>query len=103
MDKLNSLLDRDSLISKYGSDKPILFAVGDGNHSLATAKECWNKIKKTLTKAEQKSHPARYALCELVNLHDRSLQFQPIHRVVLNVSEDFPRRTMTVLDRLGKL
>lgn len=101
VDKLNNLLDRDSLISKYGSDKPILFAVGDGNHSLATAKECWNKIKKTLTKAEQKSHPARYALCELVNLHDRSLQFQPIHRVVLNVSEDFIEYMHSKLDALN--
>ncbi|MDE6614805.1 MAG: DUF1015 domain-containing protein, partial [Clostridia bacterium] len=70
-------------------DKPILFAVGDGNHSLATAKECWNNIKKTLTPEEQASHPARYALCELVNLHDKSLQFQPIHRVVMGVGEDF--------------
>ena len=70
-------------------DKPILFAVGDGNHSLATAKECWNNIKKTLSKDEQSSHPARYALCELVNLHDDSLQFQPIHRVVMGVDEDF--------------
>ena len=95
IDKLNSLLDKTVLIEKYGSDKPILFAVGDGNHSLATAKECWNKIKKTLKKIEISEHPARYALCELVNLHDKSLQFQPIHRVVLGVDEDF-------IDYMGK-
>ncbi|MDE7079557.1 MAG: DUF1015 domain-containing protein [Clostridia bacterium] len=89
IDKLNALLDKKSLIEKYGSDKPILFAVGDGNHSLATAKECWNKLKKTLPKDQLTSHPARYALCELVNLHDRSLQFQPIHRVIMGVGKEF--------------
>ena len=55
---------------------------GDGNHSLATAKTHWENLKKTLPPDEQENHPARYALCELVNLHSPALVFQPIHRVV---------------------
>ena len=60
----------------------LLFAVGDGNHSLATAKTCWNELKKTLSAEEQKNHPARYCLVELVNIHSDALVFEPIHRVV---------------------
>lgn len=89
IDGLATLLDRDTLIEKYGSEKPILFAVGDGNHSLATAKECWNNLKSSLKGDELDGHPSRYALCELVNLHDESLQFQPIHRAVFGVGEEF--------------
>ena len=101
IDALNGLLDKDTLKEKYGSDKPILFAVGDGNHSLATAKECWNNIKKTLSKDELDTHPARYALCELVNLHDKSLQFQPIHRAVFGVGEEFVEYMAGELAELG--
>lgn len=75
--------------SKYGVEQSIMFVVGDGNHSLATAKECWENIKKTLTPEQTLTHPARYALCELVNLHDSSLEFSPIHRVMFNVGEEF--------------
>ncbi|MFA5880123.1 MAG: DUF1015 domain-containing protein [Candidatus Margulisiibacteriota bacterium] len=64
---------------------PLLFAVGDGNHSIATAKAHWEKIKQTLTEAEKKNHPARFTLAEIVNLHDESLIFEPIHRVLFNV------------------
>ncbi|MEE0944285.1 MAG: DUF1015 domain-containing protein [Clostridia bacterium] len=60
----------------------LLFAVGDGNHSLATAKTCWEKIKKTLSLEEQINHPARFCLVELVNIHSEALVFEPIHRVV---------------------
>ncbi len=72
----------------------MLFAVGDGNHSLATAKACWDKIKATLPDEAQKSHPARYALCEVVNLHCEALLFRPIHRAVfgaeaLALKDDF--------------
>ena len=59
-----------------------LYAVGDGNHSLATAKACWEVIKQTLSEAEKKVHPARYALAEIVNLHSPALVFEPIHRVL---------------------
>ncbi len=60
----------------------LLFAVGDGNHSLATAKACYEELKKTLTPEQAANHPARWALAEVVNLYDNSLQFEPIHRVV---------------------
>ena len=59
-------------------------AVGDGNHSLATAKACWEEIRPTLTEREREHRPARYALVELVNLHSPALIFRPIHRVVFS-------------------
>ena len=83
---LAKLLDEDVLKEKYGStDEVMLFAVGDGNHSLATAKACWNNLKATLSAEEQKNHPARYALVEVMNLHDEGLEFEPILRSVFNV------------------
>lgn len=75
---------------------PMLIAVGDGNHSLATAKACWEKIKPTLSERERRVHPARYALAELVNLHDGALAFEPIHRVLFDVDPN------SVLDALQK-
>ena len=70
----------------HAPGKPVLtYAMGDGNHSLATAKACWEKLKPTLSPQEQETHPARYALVELVNLHDDSLEFEPIHRVLFGV------------------
>lgn len=63
------------------------FAVGDGNHSLAAAKALWEEIKPTLSEEEAKTHPARFALAELENIHDESQQFEPIHRLVTNVSD----------------
>lgn len=66
----------------------LLLAVGDGNHSLATAKECYER-RKGLTDPEQwPTLPSRCALCELVNLHDESLEFEPIHRVVFGVKPE---------------
>jgi len=64
---------------------PMLFVVGDGNHSLATARTHWLKIKATLSPEAQKIHPARFALVEIMNLHDDSLVFEPIHRICKNV------------------
>lgn len=87
--RLEELASGEVSKSKYGVEQSIMFVVGDGNHSLATAKECWENIKKTLTPEQTLTHPARYALCELVNLHDSSLEFSPIHRVVFNVGEEF--------------
>ena len=66
----------------YGNGEKLLFAVGDGNHSLATAKTCWENIKKGLTNEEQQTHPARFALCEAVNIYDPALFFEPIHRLI---------------------
>ncbi len=71
-------------INKFAKDAPdnLVFAVGDGNHSLATAKTCWDNLKNTLTEEEQKNHPARFCLVELENIHDDALEFEPIHRIV---------------------
>lgn len=63
----------------------LLYAVGDGNHSLAAAKMCWNRIRDALTEEERENHPARYALVELVNLNCPALVFEPIHRILFNV------------------
>lgn len=73
------------IIARQQSRSDLYLAVGDGNHSLATAKTCWEQIRPGLTEAERKSHPARYALAELVNLHCEALNFEPIHRVLFNV------------------
>ncbi len=63
----------------------MVLAVGDGNHSLATAKACFEELKQVLPREEWENHPARYALVELVNLYDPSLEFEPIHRLVTEV------------------
>lgn len=63
----------------------LLYAVGDGNHSLAAAKRCWKEISEGLTPDERENHPARYALVELVNLQAPSLVFEPIHRALFGV------------------
>jgi len=84
---LKNLKSQDTFSKKYGVDssrRPLLFAVGDGNHSLATAKSCWENLKKSLPEDEKASHPARYALVELVNIHDSALEFEPIHRILFN-------------------
>ena len=60
----------------------LLFAVGDGNHSLATARQCWLNIRDGLTEAQRKTHPASWALAEINNLHDPALVFEPIHRAL---------------------
>lgn len=71
-------------LKEQGQDN-FLFATGDGNHSLAAAKACWQETKQRLTAEEHESHPARYALVEIVNLYDPALKFEPIHRLLYNV------------------
>ena len=85
--KLENLADKDYFEKKYNVyDKGILlFAMGDGNHSLATAKACYENLKKTMSKEEYLNNPARYALVELVNLHSSALEFEAINRVVFDV------------------
>lgn len=75
---------------KYGlrGAAPLLFAVGDGNHSLATAKQCYENLKKVTPESQWGTLPARYALVEVVNNHDHALQFEPIHRVLFGVQPD---------------
>lgn len=63
----------------------LLYAVGDGNHSLAAAKQCWMDMRDALDETQRKNHPARYAMVELVNLNCPALVFEPIHRVLMNV------------------
>jgi hypothetical protein len=89
IEKFDTLLDPEVQVKKYGQDEGIAFAVGDGNHSMATAKEHWNSIKQDLTEAERQNHPARYCLAEVLNLYDDGLVFEPIHRIVANYSPDF--------------
>ncbi len=73
----------------YGIKTDFTFAVGDGNHSLATAQAHWNEIKKNLSSEEKENHPARFALVELENLHDDGIVFEPIHRFVFGADEKF--------------
>ena len=80
--KFLSLLDEKTQIEKYGVNAKMLFAVGDGNHSMASAKEHWNILKQSLSPEERLNHPARYILVEVVNLYQDSMDFEPIHRVV---------------------
>ncbi|MFZ2539965.1 MAG: DUF1015 domain-containing protein [Oscillospiraceae bacterium] len=82
------LADKEHFNARYSvTDKDLLlFAVGDGNHSLATARKCYMNLKEKLGEENAKNHPARYALVELVNLHDESLEFEAIHRVLFDVS-----------------
>ena len=70
------------------ADHPMYYAVGDGNHSLATAKACYEKLKKNHQWKHVENHPARYALVELENLHDDSQQFEPIHRIITGVDPE---------------
>lgn len=81
---LNLLAKPEAFHSRYqlsGSHPVLLYAVGDGNHSLATAKTIWQKIKSTVSG----DHPARYALVEIENIHDEGLEFEPIHRIIFNL------------------
>jgi hypothetical protein len=84
---LEQLANPQTFANKYGisAEQPVLlFAMGDGNHSLATAKAIWEK-KKAQVGME---HPSRYALVEIENVHDDGLEFTPIHRVVFNLKRD---------------
>ncbi len=84
---LERLAEPQAFQARYGAgtDKGVLlFAVGDGNHSLATAKLLWETLKPKMGM----DHPARYALVELENVHDEGLVFEPIHRVLFGLSQD---------------
>jgi hypothetical protein len=84
---LEALADPAAFAQKYAVDSEqsvLLFAMGDGNHSLATAKAIWNRIKPQVGM----DHPARYALVEIENVHDEGLEFEPIHRVLFGLQRD---------------
>ena len=97
---LEELADKDNFEAKYNvKDKGVLlFSVGDGNHSLATAKACYENLKKTMSEEEAKNSLARYALVEVVNLHSDALEFEPIHRVVFGVE---PAKMIEEFEKLG--
>ena len=88
---LDALTSVESMEKRYGDKalSPILFAVGDGNHSLASAKATYEEVKAKLGE-DAVDHPARYALVEVVNIHSDALKFEPIYRVIFNVDpKDF--------------
>ena len=90
---LAPLADPDAFKAKYGSEDLLLFAVGDGNHSLATAKAVWEEVKSSFAGRPDSSHllathPARFAMVELLNIYDEGLPFHPIHRVLFNIDEN---------------
>ena len=87
---LSALADPAKFNDRYGTKDAavMLFAVGDGNHSLATAKECYERQKRLTPPEHWASLPARYALVELDNLHDASLEFEPIHRLVFGAKPE---------------
>ena len=87
---LSALADPAKFNARYGTqgEAVMLFAVGDGNHSLATAKECYERQKRLTPPEHWANLPARYALVELDNLHDASLEFEPIHRVVFGANPE---------------
>jgi len=90
-DALEKLADPEVFAKKYNAngEEVLLYAMGDGNHSLATAKAIWEKIKQDADNFDAvKDSPARYALVELVNIHDKGLLFEPIHRLLVDVESE---------------
>ena len=84
---------------------PMRFAIADGNHSLAAARQCWLEKKKTLSPEQAAADPARYALVELVNLHSPAVTFEPIHRVLFETDAanwlDAAERALAAADGFG--
>lgn len=85
---LTALTDEAAFKAKYGDHAPLLFAMGDGNHSFATAKANWEKLKPTIPEQDRANHPARYCLVEIENVHDEGIVFEPIHRVVFGMDSE---------------
>lgn len=96
---LEKLADKEAFKNKYTLNQDLgvlLFAMGDGNHSLATAKAIREEKKQWLSEEEKLDHPARFALVELVNIHDDGLVFEPIHRVVFHADAEELLRNMKI-------
>ena len=92
-------------VARYGrgasGESPFLFAVGDGNHSLATAKAVWEEYKKEHAgEAGLDNHPARWALVEAVNLYDPGISFEPIHRVIFGIEPSALLETLSGIENL---
>ena len=98
--------DTETVINKFNdiykkNNNGLMFIVGDGNHSLATAKAHWENIKKNLGKEEQENHPARLALVEANNVYDDGIIFEPIHRILFNAGNF--QKELNELDGSGQL
>lgn len=98
--------DTEAVIKKFNdiykkNNNGLMFIVGDGNHSLATAKAHWENIKKNLSKEEQENHPARFALVEANNVYDDGIIFEPIHRILFNAGNF--QKELNSLDGNGQL
>ena len=102
---LSALAQKERFQTRYGvdDDDVMLYAMGDGNHSFATAKAIWEQIKSKADDAQKvMDHPARYAMVELVNVHDKGLEFEAIHRVLFNVdTEDLLNQAKSYYRDLG--
>jgi hypothetical protein len=88
---LQALADGAAFATRHGLPPgvpPMQFAMGDGNHSLATAKACWEQLKAAQPALAGTDHPARWALVEVENIHDPALEFAPIHRLLIGVTAD---------------
>ncbi len=101
LEKLAKFSEKEAFEKRYGlaDTAPLTFAMGDGNHSLATAKAYYEKLKAENPDKDMSSHPARYALAEIVNLHSPALDFEAIHRIVGTADIDQMMAKMT--DELG--
>lgn len=103
IERLNGLADPETFHKKYGltgKHAVLPYAVGDGNHSMATAKANWERIKQDLSEEERQDHPARFVLAEVVNIHDDSLEIEGIHRVLFH---SHPREVFQAADDFFRL
>merc|ERR1711972_841150 len=86
-DSMKALSAKEFAAAEAAGRKPSTILIGDGNHSLATAKSCWENLK-AKGDVDLERHPARYALVELQNLHDEGVVFEPIHRILVGAQPD---------------
>lgn len=101
---MSALADPEVFYKKYSLDNSpvLLYAMGDGNHSLATAKEFYEQLKASEPDKDFSNHPARYALAEIVNLHSDALKFEAIHRLVYDVDCDKLMNELTAALKLSE-
>ncbi len=95
---LDALITPEAMEARYGDRElaPLLFAVGDGNHSLATAKTIYEELKAELGEKAAAEHPARYALVEIVNIHDGAMKFEPIYRVMFGIDPEDVKQALAI-------
>lgn len=99
--KFEALLQPEYLQRTFNMTSPLLFVVGDGNHSLTSAKAHWNNVKTFLSEEEKINHPARFALVEAINIHDEGIEFKPIFRVVKNAGKRFVKELQNLHRKAG--